>query len=69
MFTVLAMVAELHVDQFNVHRLASTAWAFASAGRFDGSLFGVLARVTEQRVSDINAQDLANTAWAFVIAI
>ena len=47
---------------FNAQGLANTAWAFATAGQSDASLFMALARAAEWRKGDFNAQDFANTA-------
>ncbi len=48
---------ELHkrqweVDKFNPQSLAITAWAYATAGQWDVSLFVVLTRVVERRVGE-----------------
>ena len=45
--------------------LPNTAWAFATSGRSNATLFTALARAAEWHVGDFHAQQLANTAWAF----
>ena len=58
---------ELRLGDFKVQGLASTAWAFATAGQSDTQLFAVLGRATgwHNIICDFNAQNLTNTAWAF----
>ena len=53
---------------FNMQELANTAWAFATAGQKDVSLFAALAIAAQWRLGDFNPQELANTAWAFATA-
>ena len=50
------------LSDFKVQDLASTAWAFATAGQTDALLFAMLARAVQLRLGDFNVQDLANTA-------
>ena len=62
LFTTLARSAECRLGEFNPQDLASTAWAFATAGQSEEKLFAALARATELQLSDFNPQDLANAA-------
>merc|ERR1712216_636141 len=51
--------------------VAKTAWAFATAGRKDSSLFAALATAVEHHMGGIWALDpleVAKTAWAFATA-
>ena len=67
LFTALATV---HKDAWPIStfRASPAAWAFATAGQKDASLFVPLATAAERRMGDLNAQELANTAWAFATA-
>ena len=53
---------------FNPQNLGNTAWAFATAGQHDPSVFAALATGAEQRMGGFSPQELANTAWAFAMA-
>ena len=53
------------MSAFNVQQLSNTAWAFATAGHKEASLFAALATAAERRMGVFNPQELANTAWAF----
>ena len=64
----MARAAERRLGDFNVQELASTAWAFATAGQSDVQLFTALARAAERRQGDFNVQELVNTAWAQALA-
>ena len=54
------------MGDLNLQNFANTAWAFATAGQKDASLFVALATAAEQRMDDFNPQNLVNTAWAFL---
>ena len=64
----LALDAIDSVEDFSAHSLASTAWAFATAGVPAPELFDAVARESTARVSEFNPQGLSNTAWAFATA-
>ena len=51
------------MDDLNLQNFANTAWAFATAGQKDASLFVALATAAERRMDDFNPQNLVNTAW------
>ena len=55
---------ECRIVDFDPQGLANTAWAFATAGQNDASLFVPLA-AAEWQVGNVNGQSLPNTAWAF----
>ena len=57
--------AEQHMGGFIPQNLANAAWAFATAGQNDASLFAALATAAEQHMGGFIPQELANTAWAF----
>ena len=48
--------------------IANTAWAFATANRFDALLFAIFACAVERFVVEFSAQNLANTLWAVATA-
>ena len=52
------------LTDFNPQGLANSAWAFATAGQNDASLFAALATATEQHMGGFIPQDFANTVWA-----
>ena len=56
------------MGDFNPQDLANTAWAFATAGQKDASLFAALATAAQRHMGAFNPQALANTAWAFATA-
>ena len=56
------------MGELNLQNLANTAWAFATAGHMDASLFGALATAAQRCMVAFNSQALANTAWAFATA-
>ena len=56
------------MGELNLQNLANTAWAFATAGQMDASLFGAVATAAVRRIGDFNSQALANIAWAFATA-
>ena len=49
------------MGNFTPQNFANTAWAFATAGQLDATLFNSLARVAERCIGDFKAQGLANT--------
>ena len=53
------------MGDFNAQHLANTAWAFATVGQSEDTLFAAVQRVAELRLGDFNAQQLANTGLAF----
>ena len=54
--------------EFNPHDLASTAWAYATAGCASLALFETIAKASVARVGEFKPQDLASTAHAFAKA-
>ena len=50
------------MNNFNPQELGNTAWAFATAGQNDASLFAAWATVAERRMDGFDLQDLATTA-------
>ena len=48
---------------FNLQGLANTAWAFATMGHREETLFAALAAAAEWRMRDFTSQHLATTAW------
>ena len=46
------------MSDFNSQDLANVAWAFATAGRNDASLFAAVAIATEQCMGSFNPTDL-----------
>ena len=69
LITALSTAAEWRMGEFNAQELANTAWAFATAGEEDASLFAALATAAEHHMDDFNAQELANTAWALTDSV
>ena len=61
MFTVLASVAEEHLDKVKAQQFANLAWAFAKADGLDALLFAAFARMAEWHIQ-FKAQELARTA-------
>ena len=55
------------MSEFSLQGLANTAWAFATAGQHDVSLFAAFATAAERPMCGFNSQELANTAWAFAV--
>ena len=59
MFTALAAAAaEQRMGDFNAQELANVAWALATAGRKDASLFAAVAIATEQCMGSFHPADL-----------
>ena len=48
----LVKAASRLMCDFSSQELANTAWAFATAGQNDASLFAALAKAAEQRLGD-----------------
>ena len=46
------------MGDFNSQGLANVAWAFATAGRNEASLFAAVVKATEQRMDSFNPVDL-----------
>ena len=62
LFSVLVREVERHMVKFMPQDLASTVWAFASAGRPDMSLFATLPKAAEGCMFEFNAQGLASSS-------
>ena len=54
----MASAAEQRMCDFNSQGFANAAWAFATAGRSDASLFVAVAIATEQCMGSFNPADL-----------
>ena len=54
------------MEDFKSQAFANTAWAFATAGRKDESLFAALATAAHPRMDDFDSKSLASTAWALM---
>ena len=68
LMSALATSIGQRLSDCNAQELANIAWAFAKAGKLDGTFFAALARVAEQHLASFKGQELANTAWAFATA-
>ena len=66
--SALATAAERRMGELSSQELANTAWAFATAGQEDASLFAASATAAQQRMSNFSPQGLCSTAWAFATA-
>ena len=64
----LPMAASAGLREMKPQELANTAWAFATVGHSEPSLFDELAGVAGAQLDDFNSQALANTAWAYATA-
>ena len=58
MFTALATAAKQRMGDFNSQGLANVAWAFATEGRNDTSLFAAVAIASEQCMGNFSPADL-----------
>ena len=59
------MIASQKVSSFNEQCLSNIAWAFATVGRDDASLFDALAEAALPRVSSFSVHGISIYAWSF----
>jgi len=64
----LATAARPRIGDFDPENLANTAWALATAGQKDASLFASLAAAVQLQIGVFKPLEVANTAWAFATA-
>ena len=63
-FTPLVRAAEWRVSNFSAQELATTAWAFASAGAAQPRLFDAIAIETLERLEELSPIEVSMLAWA-----
>ena len=57
LFVALARATEQRVRELDVQNLASTAWAFATAGQWVGELFTAIATTAERWMNELKRQN------------